>query len=122
MLQLEYITVKLPPVPVQVSVVTLMLPLLPFAGTTAFKDVSEITVNDAALTPPNLTTDPSSRIANWSQQDFINRFRQGKKIPYSPMPWNNYKQMSDDELKAIYHFLKSLKPAKNEGAESIAKK
>ncbi|MGN6617853.1 MAG: c-type cytochrome [Ilyomonas sp.] len=75
-----------------------------------------------ALTPPNLTTDPSSRIANWSEQDFINRFREGKKIPYSPMPWNNYKQMSDDELKAIYHFLKSLEPAKNEDAESITKK
>lgn len=61
---------------------------------------------------PNLTTDSSSRIFDWSQQYFINRFRQGKLIPKSPMPWNSFKRMSDDELKAVYKYLKSLDPAK----------
>jgi hypothetical protein len=29
------------------------------------------------------------------------------------MPWAMYKSMSDDELKAIFAFLKSTKPIKN---------
>jgi mono/diheme cytochrome c family protein len=62
---------------------------------------------------PNLTTDPESRIAGWTQQNFIDRFRMGKLIKKSPMPWNSYKRMTDDELKAIYKYLKTLKPVKN---------
>jgi len=65
-----------------------------------------------ALRPPNLTTDSSSRIFGWSQQDFINRFRKGKLIEYSLMPWNSYQRMTDDELKAIYAYLKTIKVAK----------
>lgn len=65
-----------------------------------------------ALTPPNLTPDPSGRIYGWSQEMFINRFRQGKLIPYSPMHWSSFKHMTDDELKAIYNYLKTLKPVK----------
>lgn len=61
---------------------------------------------------PNLTPDPSGRIFDWSQEYFISRFRQGKLIPTSPMPWNSFKRMSDDELKAIYKYLKSLDPVK----------
>jgi mono/diheme cytochrome c family protein len=64
------------------------------------------------LVPPNLTPDSSSRIFGWSQEQFIRRFREGKKIPYSPMPWNGFKRMTDDELKAMYNFLQTIKPAK----------
>ena len=74
-----------------------------------------------ALYPPNLTTDSSSRIFGWTQQDFINRFRMGKVIPYSPMPWNSFKRMSDDELKAIYNFLHTLQPVKNISQQQLAK-
>lgn len=61
---------------------------------------------------PNLTTDSSSRIFSWTELDFINRFRAGKLIPQSEMPWNSFKRMDDVELKAIYKFLKTVKPAK----------
>jgi mono/diheme cytochrome c family protein len=61
---------------------------------------------------PNLTTDSSSRIFTWDQQKFISRFREGKKIQQSPMPWNSFKRMSDDDLIAIYKFLKTLPPVK----------
>ena len=67
---------------------------------------------DHGLVPPNITPDSSSRIFGWSQQAFINRFRMGKVIPNSPMPWNSFKRMSDDELKAIYNYLQTVKPAK----------
>jgi mono/diheme cytochrome c family protein len=61
---------------------------------------------------PNLTPDPSGRIFSWSQQDFIDRFRKGRLVPGSPMPWYSFGRMSDEELKAVYQYLKSVKPAK----------
>ncbi|MBL7709083.1 MAG: cytochrome c [Chitinophagaceae bacterium] len=61
---------------------------------------------------PNLTPDPGSRIYSWSQEQFINRFKMGKLHPKTPMPWNSFKRMSDDELKAIYAYLKTVKPVK----------
>jgi mono/diheme cytochrome c family protein len=67
--------------------------------------------------PPNLTTSTESRINGWSQQDFINRFRMGRVIPKSPMPWNSFKRMTDDELKAVYKYLKTIKPAKTKEHE-----
>jgi hypothetical protein len=66
------------------------------------------------LTPPNLTPHPSSRIYGWSQDDFIKRFRMGKVIPHSHMPWESYGRMTDVELKAIYKYLKTLKPVNSE--------
>ena len=79
----------------------------PFAGG------NEFTEQGVYLVTPNLTTDSTSRIFGWTQQDFIARFRLGKVIPQSPMPWNAFKRMSDDELKAIYNFLQTLPAAKN---------
>ncbi|MFT3825630.1 MAG: c-type cytochrome [Chitinophagaceae bacterium] len=64
------------------------------------------------LTPFNLTTDSSSRLFGWSQQMFIKRFRQGKIIPHSHMPWDSYKRMSENDLKALYNFLKTLPAVK----------
>ena len=65
------------------------------------------------MVTPNLTTDSSSRIFGWSEKQFIDRFRMGKLIQNSPMPWNSYRRMSDDELKAVYKFLQTTKPVKN---------
>lgn len=60
------------------------------------------------ITTPNITPDSSGRIFGWSQQHFIDRFRMGKLVKGTPMPWPSYGRMSDDELKAIYAYLKSL--------------
>jgi mono/diheme cytochrome c family protein len=78
----------------------------PFAGGSPFEEPGKTT-----LTPPNLTPHADGRISGWSQAQFIERFRQGKLIPHSHMPWNSFKRMSDSDLKAIYAFLKTLKPA-----------
>jgi mono/diheme cytochrome c family protein len=77
------------------------------AGGGPFKEKGKTT-----LTPPNLTPDPSSRIFGWSQKMFLDRFRMGKLIQHSHMPWNSFKRMTDDELKAIYNYLQTVKPAK----------
>lgn len=69
------------------------------------------------LTPPNLTPHPEGRIYKWSQEDFIKRFRMGKIIKHSHMPWESFKKVSDNDLKAIYNFLKSLPPQKTHVAK-----
>jgi len=79
----------------------------PFSGGGPFEEPGKET-----LTPPNLTPHPDGRLTGWTQETFINRFRAGKLIEHTHMPWNSYKRMSDSDLKALYNFLKSLKPAK----------
>ncbi len=71
---------------------------------------------DGFLTP-NITTDSSGSIFGWSQQNFVDRFRIGRTVPKSPMPWNSFKRMSDDELKAIYTYLKTVKPVRTIAAK-----
>jgi hypothetical protein len=61
---------------------------------------------------PNITTDSSSKMFGWTEKNFMDRFRMGKIIPKSPMPWQSFGRMSDQELKAIYAYLKTLNPVK----------
>lgn len=65
-----------------------------------------------ACTPPNLTPDSSSRIFGWTANNFVQRFRLGRLNPHSEMPWTSYSTMTDVELKAIFNYLKTVKPAK----------
>jgi mono/diheme cytochrome c family protein len=60
---------------------------------------------------PNLTPHKDSRIYGWTEEQFIDRFRQKKRIKESPMPWNSFKMMTDPELKAIYRYLKTVPAA-----------
>ena len=66
-----------------------------------------------SITTPNLTPHETGRIKGWSQDQFIARFRLGKTIQGSHMPWGPFSRMSDDELKAIYKFLQTVKPVNN---------
>jgi mono/diheme cytochrome c family protein len=81
--------------------------------------------NTAAVGPwgvsyaANLTSDPSG-IGNWSEDQFFKALREGKykgldntRPLLPPMPWPNYAQMSDEDLKAIFAYLKSTKPIYN---------
>jgi mono/diheme cytochrome c family protein len=65
---------------------------------------------DAKLTP-NLT--PGGELLIWSQADFVKAMRtgvtkDGDTLDQAQMPWKELGQMSDDELAAIYAYLKSL--------------
>jgi mono/diheme cytochrome c family protein len=68
--------------------------------------------NIGGLITPNITPDSSSRIYGWSEEAFIARLKGGKVIPQSEMPWNSFKRMNDNQLKAIYRYLQTVKPAK----------
>lgn len=67
----------------------------------------------------NLTSD-STGIGNWKEDQFIYCLRHGKWMGspdgrdlLPPMPWPGIAQMSDDELKAVFAYLKSIKPVHN---------
>jgi mono/diheme cytochrome c family protein len=66
----------------------------------------------------NLTPDSATGIGAWSETQFINTIRNGKHLGdgrpiMPPMPWEFIGQMNDDDLKAIYAFLRSIPPVKN---------
>ena len=81
----------------------------PFAGGSSWKH------NDATYASANLTPDDSTgRISKWSQNAFIQRFRAGRALPNSPMPWEAYQILSDNDLKALYKFLRQLPSVHND--------
>lgn len=67
----------------------------------------------------NITSDETG-IGLWTEANFFNAIRHGKSkgietnrplLP--PMPWFVYRNMTDDDLKSIFAYLKSTKPVKN---------
>nr|MBA2563259.1 c-type cytochrome [Chitinophagaceae bacterium] len=67
----------------------------------------------------NITSD-STGIGNWSEEQFKKAIKQGKykgldstRMLLPPMPWPNYRNLKDEDVKAIFAFLKSVKPVKN---------
>jgi hypothetical protein len=72
----------------------------------------------------NLTPDPKTGIGNWSEALFIQSLRNGKFMGTSrdmlpPMPWQRIRTMKDDDLKAIFAYLRSLPPIDNEVPQPI---
>ena len=60
---------------------------------------------------PNLT--PGGEVAFWSEDEFINTIRtgvtpSGHELDNDFMAWKNYRNMTDDELKAIFMYLQSV--------------
>jgi mono/diheme cytochrome c family protein len=67
----------------------------------------------------NLTPDPETGVLrDFTEQQFIQTLRtgrhqgQGRQI-LPPMPWPNYGQMTDDDLKAVFAYLRQVPPVKN---------
>ena len=82
-----------------------------FAGGLKFESATE---KGAYCVTPNLTPDKETgKMTGWTQQQFIDRFRLKKIIAASDMPWDQFRKMSDNDLKAIYQYLISLEPIKN---------
>ena len=66
----------------------------------------------------NLTPDEHTGIGAWTEEMFIQAMRTGKhqgagRDILPPMPWQWIGKYSDDDLKAVYAYLKSIKPIVN---------
>jgi hypothetical protein len=67
----------------------------------------------------NITSDATG-IGNWTEAQFFTALRKGKykgqetgRPLLPPMPWMNYKNMSDEDMRAIFYYLKATKPVEN---------
>lgn len=67
----------------------------------------------------NLTPDATG-IGNWSEEQFKKALTQGKykgmdggRMLLPPMPWPNYQALNDNEIHAIFMYLRSIKPVRN---------
>jgi len=67
--------------------------------------------------PANLTPDPETGIGRWSEADFLRTLRTGVNprgdTLHPFMPWREYRRMTDDDLRAIYRYLRTLPPIRN---------
>jgi mono/diheme cytochrome c family protein len=92
-------------------------PRNPLTGAYAGPDFSGGVEIDSEVNPgekfitPNLTPDKETGwIKGWTEQMFIERFRKGRNYSGTPMPWESFNKMSDNDLKAIYRYLATVKP------------
>lgn len=85
------------------------------------------------LKSSNITFDENTGIGKWTKEDFIQRFKSNdptKKQPASIkenefntiMPWTMYAGMTEEDLGAIYEFLKTVKPVANQVVRFSANK
>jgi len=73
-------------------------------------------------TPPTSRPIPIPGIGNWTDEQITKAIREGVdpegKIIFPPMPVPTYNHMSDDDVKAIVAYLRTLPPVKHEVEES----
>lgn len=76
------------------------------------------------VTSANLTQCPDTGLGKWDEATFVARFKQYADSGYvnpkvnpgefnSIMPWTMYAGMKDEDLKAIFAYLKTVQPIKN---------
>jgi hypothetical protein len=73
----------------------------------------------------NLTPDADTGLGQWTLDNFVKTFRTGRRqgrgreiLP--PMPIPAYKNFNDADLEAIYTYLRSIPPIRNDVPEPIA--
>ncbi len=93
------------------------LPGMDFAGGMEFSLPTGGTVRTSNITPH-----PSTGIGSWTREEFINRFKfyEHNDSLFTQrgefntlMPWKMYAGMKEEDLGAIYDFLKTQKPVEN---------
>jgi len=79
-----------------------------YGGATGFKEPAD---PGHLWAPPNITSDPTTgRLGQMTEDEFVTRFKAGRLLPGSPMPWQGFSRMDEDDLRAIYRYLKTVPP------------
>jgi mono/diheme cytochrome c family protein len=88
-----------------------------YGGTKGFKEVVDTA---RSWSPPNITRDPETgRLGKMTEDQFVARFRQGRLIPGSPMPWQAFSRMSEEDLRAIYRYLETVPAVKRDNGPVV---
>lgn len=66
----------------------------------------------------NLTPDQNTGMGIWTEEVFIKAMRTGKHFGTArpiqpPMPWQAYSNLTDEDLKAVYSYLRTIRPISN---------
>lgn len=77
--------------------------------------------------PANITPDPETGIGRWTEEQFVRAFKgglrpDGSKYDKSPMEWEIYVNMREEDARAIFRYLRTVKPIKNKVPENILPK
>lgn len=72
----------------------------------------------------NLTPDENTGIGIWTEDMFVQAIRTGRHMGVSrpikpPMPWPVYRQMTDEDLKAIYAYLRTIPAIHNRVPDAL---
>ncbi len=72
----------------------------------------------------NLTPDENTGIGVWTEDIFLNTIRSGRHWGVArpilpPMPWKVYREMTDEDLKSIYAYLRTIPPLHNRVPEPL---
>jgi hypothetical protein len=93
-----------------------IIPALAYGGGREFPLPGAATVRSANITP-----DPETGIGKWTPEAFVQRFKVYADSSYVPpvvkpgefntiMPWMMYATMTEKDLRAIFAYLKTVKP------------
>jgi mono/diheme cytochrome c family protein len=72
----------------------------------------------------NLTPDENTGLGIWTEDMFVRALRTGRHMGTSrqilpPMPWEVYGRLPEEDLKAIYAYLRTVPPVKNRVPEPV---
>jgi mono/diheme cytochrome c family protein len=72
----------------------------------------------------NLTPDPETGLGKWTEKQFIETLRTGRHMGVGrqilpPMPWFNYGKATEEDLQAIFAYLRSIPPIRNKVPEPV---
>lgn len=101
-------------------------PIAPFDLSLSKKGISMMNSDLTAAAGPwgisfaaNLTPDATG-LGNWTELQFKKALTQGKykgmdntRMLLPPMPWQNYIDLKESDIQAIFAYLQSIKPVKN---------
>ncbi len=74
----------------------------------------------------NLTPDKETGLGNWTEEQFVRALRTGRhqgnpngRMILPPMPWPSVSQMTDEDLHAVWTFLRAIPAVRNDAPQSI---
>jgi hypothetical protein len=72
----------------------------------------------------NLTPDPETGLGKWTADTFIQAIRSGRhegqgRPILPPMPYPQYRQATDEDLRAVFAYLQTLTPVRNQVPQPI---
>lgn len=72
----------------------------------------------------NLTSDEETGIGAWTEEVFLASIRSGKHLGVGrpilpPMPWPTYGRMTDEDLKAVFAYLKTVPAQRNRVPDAV---